>query len=311
MNIKSLIKLILIVLVVLKSTVSQGVDIDLDFENGAVGSKATSVTCVPNGDPMTIWASNKSYFSADESYGPGQSMELNVLGGTEAYGDFGGIITLNSCGGRNLVKGDEAWVRLRTKFPVGFDYTAWPKLKFLRFRTFEDASCIGSCNGGFIDWYINPVGSLQGGYTETGAWWDKYYAYGFIKEATDAPLQDWKYFGDESDAISLGQWITYEYYVKLDSKSVDNGGQALIRIWKDGILLTEITDRRTLGTDAAVVTDFLFFTYWNGLAPKTQKMYIDDLRIVATPDVPSDLDADSNQMIGMGNSTSPEPPIIE
>jgi hypothetical protein len=311
MHSRSLTKTILIVLAVLNSTASQGVDMDMNFDGGAVGSKAESGICDVNGDPVTIYASAESYYRDDESYGPGQSVELNIRQSEDGYGNFGGIITLNSCGGRDLVKGDEIWIRLRAKFPLGFDYTAKPRLKFLRIRTNKYADCETNCNEGYIDWYINPRGSIQGWYDENGKWVQ--YAdipYGIIKEAVSAPLQNWKFFGDKTTSVALDQWLTYEWYVKLDSKSIANGGEAIIRAYKDGVLMAEITDRRTLDTDNSVATDFLFFTYWNGLSPKTQKMYIDDLRIVTTPDIPSDVDTDSNPVIGMGNSTTPKPPVI-
>ncbi len=310
MNLRILSKIFLTTLLLFKSSVSIGVDIDMDFEGGAVGSKAQSGSCIPGGDPITIYASSESYYSDSESYGPGQSAELNVRQNTDGYGEFGGIITLNSCGGRNLVKGDEIWIRIRTKFPLGYNYSANPRLKFLRIRTNKSAACTTDCNEGYIDWYINRLGSVQGWF-ENGKWVEyPDIPYGIIKEAVSAPLQNWKFFGNKSNAIELDQWITYEWYVKLDSKSIDNGGEAVIRAWKDGNILTEITDRRTLDTDNSIATDFLLFTYWNGNSPQSQKMYIDDLRIVTSPDLPPNVDADSNPVIGMGSDYPPKPPII-
>lgn len=312
MNVRSSYKILLTAFALIYSTASLGVDINMDFEGGAAGAKAESGTCNPGGDPVTIYASSESYYTDEQSYGPGQAAELNIRSGEDGYGNFGGIITLDSCGGRQLVKGDEIWISIRTKFPLGFNYTANPRLKFLRIRTKKFDGCVTDCNEGYIDWYINRPGSIQGWYNDSGKWVEyPDIPYGIIKEAVSAPLQNWKYFGTKSTSIALDQWITYEWYVKLDSKSVANGGEAVIRAWKDGELLTEITDRRTLDTDNSIATDFLFFTYWNGLSPKSQKMYIDDLKIVASPDVPSETDANSNPVIGMGNSTVPNPPVID
>ena len=74
--------------------------------------------------------------------------------------------------------------------------------------------------------------------------------------------------------------------------------------------MKEITHQWTLDTNNSAVPFFLLFTYWNGGAPKTQKMYIDDLRLVTSPHAPSDLDADANLMIGLGNARIPNPPVI-
>jgi hypothetical protein len=319
MNTNSFIKTMLLILVLFESTVSQGFDFDMNFDTGPIGSSVEAASCDINGQPTFTHAAANSYFTNDESFGPGQSVEMNISQGDTAYGKWGGIIYFPNCGGRELVKGDEIWIRIRAKFPLGFDYTAAPQLKFLRLNTQKSAGCGDSCGEGRLDWEIFPRGSQQGWY-ETPTKWVQYkdIPYGVNKEGISASSQGWEYFGDinssgiePSAAIKLGQWSTYEWYLKFDKDSVDDGGEAVMRMWKDGVLLEEVTRLRTIDTDSSSVNTFLLFTWWNLGSPKTQKMYVDDLRIIATPDIPSDVDADSNPMIGIGSVSVPNPPIID
>ena len=94
------------------------------------------------------------------------------------------------------------------------------------------------------------------------------------------------------------EWDTYEFYLKLDNVPVSQGGTGRVRVWKNGVLLSDITNRETL-KDATDVADLSYmFTYWNGGAPQTQSLYLDD--VVATNTTPAARDAQGNPMIGTG-----------
>jgi len=222
------IKTIFFVYILSNSTVSRSLDINMDFEGGTSGSIVQSPTCDMGGGVSAFsYAAGKTFFTADDAYGPGQSAELNISQGATGFGTWGGGINFADCGGSKLGKGDEAWVRVRTKFPLGFNYDGSPRLKFMRFRT---NSSDGN-NEGYDDWYINPFGYLQGSYDENGRYVKTPdVPYGYIKEgAGPAPEQGWATFGSKDSLIELGKWITYEYYVKFDSKSLDDGGEAVVR----------------------------------------------------------------------------------
>jgi hypothetical protein len=89
--------------------------------------------------------------------------------------------------------------------------------------------------------------------------------------------------------------------VKFDTVAVKNGGQAEIRFWKNGALMADLTDRITMKTTASYSDQTNLFTYWNGGAPATEAMYVDDL--VLTTDTPSAKDAAGHPYVGVGSTT--------
>lgn len=91
-------------------------------------------------------------------------------------------------------------------------------------------------------------------------------------------------------------WESYEFYVKFHHKAKDDGGEAVVRFWKNGKLLKEVTDRKTLVNSSDYSQRTLLFTYWNGGAPKTQHMYVDN--IVLTSQKPTNRDEKGNPYIG-------------
>jgi len=85
-------------------------------------------------------------------------------------------------------------------------------------------------------------------------------------------------------------------YVRFDSKPVSQGGEAIIRMWKNGDLLKEVRDGITLKRSDAHSQRTLIFTWWAEGAPQSQHAYIDDL--VLTTERPNVRDAQGNPMIG-------------
>lgn len=253
-----------------------------NFNDGTVGANA-------KGSDAFSGSAGDSYYSNEQvSEGP-LSAELNITAGETAFGSWGGAITFPS----NLYKGDEIWLRVKTFMPVGFNYNSTSngnRLKFLRVHTMSPSAA----NQGYDDWYINPQGSST--------------PFSWIYEGE----QKWVHFGDSGDAIQLGKWETYEMYLYLDDLPTASGGKARIRLWKDGVLLQDITDRKTLKAADSYAEKIYIFTYWNGGAPKTQKMWMDD--IVVTTETPDARDAQNNPYIGIASSSNypakPSPPIM-
>ena len=173
--------------------------------------------------------------------------------------------------------------------PNGFNYdfsnTSGSRLKFLRIRTVT----AGNKNIGYNDWYINSQ------YNTGPAFLVRYEG----QAGTNFLGSFDKFFGPSpADKIQQGVWETYEYYVKLDTVPVDSGGQARVRTYKNGKLLKDVTDMVTLRDATAKAPSFLLFTFWNGGAPKTQTLFVDDL--VLTTDRPAALDSTGHPYIGMG-----------
>lgn len=286
--------------------------IKMDFEGGSSGQIVKSSSCMLGSGHVFNTSSNTTVFSDKEAYEGNQSAELNIGKGKYGFGDWGGVFQFKTCGFKDLKKGDEIWIRVRVKFPVGFDYNASPYLKFIRLRTHSNSSCLTKCNRGYDDIYIVPnppkvpLRDIS--------------PYQHIKErgkADDGTSLDdtytakWRRFGKHGkDTITLGQWETYEVYYKLDDLPVDFGGEAIVRFWKDGVLLGQSTDTATLSEPQNVVVHFNLFTYWNGGSPATQKAYVDDIIITTSPNTPQDTDGSGNPYIGMGNPNIPNPPEV-
>lgn len=238
--------------------------ISQDYDSEAIGAKCGG------------WGSTMSTVTDEMASSGGKSCKQIIGVGETGFGKWGGIITLPT----KLVKGAEFWVRVRTFMPEGFNYDSSGEgshLKFLRLHIRSDANA----NEGYDDWYINPTFKAPP-------------AHKFIYEGE----QVWALAQDQKTAPVLGVWETYEFYVRLDAASQVSGGMAVVRMWKNGALIGEFKDRKTLASDVSYAERFHVFTYWNGGAPQTQQMYIDDL--VLTSDQPEGRDAAGNPYIGNG-----------
>ncbi|WP_339668555.1 hypothetical protein [Dasania marina] len=254
----------------------------INFNNGVLGSQTY------NNDGFSD-AAGGTYYDNGEAYEGGQSAKLTIEAGKTGYGKWGGVINYPS----NLVKGDEIWLRVRTFMPVGFNYDSSSEgehLKFLRIHTRSPAVS----NEGYNDWYINPATAPESSSPHK-----------FIFEGE----QRWSTAGGYVDRPQLGVWEVYEIYLKLDTKSVNDGGNAIVKMWKNGKLLGEFRDRYTLVNDDSYSDRTHVFTYWNGGAPKTQHMWLDD--VVITSETPSEIDEYGNSYIGVGQAAPSAPPVVE
>lgn len=260
---------------------------NINCENGVLG------TAVERGDPNSTFtdAAAATYYSNFSPVEGAGSCEMNIEKGWGGFGKWGGRKVFET----PLVKGDEVWIRVHLYYPVGFDYTANPYFKVMRVHT---SSPTGG-NEGYNDLYMSPYNTI--GVNPSGQ--RQHSAYHVIKENQDLIQRVW---GDITEWPVMGQWETYEMYLKLDNVSVDNGGAGRIRFWKNGVLKGDFTGITTLSTVVSKADAFLLFTYWNGgnstgtgaYPTKTQKMYFDDLIIQNDP--PAAFDAQGNRMIGTG-----------
>jgi len=213
-----------------------------------------------------------------------QSARISITEGSNGWGEWG--IAINHV--KKLKRYDEYWVRFHLFVPEGFSFdslnddddSVWA-VKFLRMQT---QSRDGKTNFGYIDWYINRPEIPGNPYSAPYRW---------IYEGQNL----WRPFGDPwEDRIQTGEWETYEMYVRFDSKPVSQGGEAIIRMWKNGDLLKEVRDGITLKKSDAHSQRTLIFTWWAEGAPQSQHAYIDDL--VLTTERPNVRDAQGNPMIG-------------
>lgn len=222
-----------------------------DFNDGKLGEKVANLD-----------AGGRTIYTHEQMFEGSQAASLKALRGKENFGGWGGRMTFP----RTLKKDDEIWWRVRTYWPKGMDYSAAPRLKFLRIHTKGP----DGANHGYNDIYINPPGSEQ--------------PFMFIYEGE----AKWTRIGDKTDAIKHDTWETYELYIKLDDQTKDDGGAAVIRFWKDGKLLGEITDRKTLKTAEDTAGAALLFTYWNSSPYMGQVLHDSDKSFVQGETVTAD-----------------------
>ena len=241
---------------------SDGWQVQYDFESQAVDEICGK------------WdAAAGSKVTAEDSYSGPHGCRLSIEGGTAGWATWGGVIYFPS----KLMRGDQLWIRVRMKMPLDFDYGSYgegERLKFLRISTFSaDGKGMGN-----VHLELQREGS------------ESPFAWIYEEE------QVWSYIGQKSDGIQRGTWETYELYMKFDNVPATAGGAAQVKVWKNGRLLKDIRDRITLNDPNGSADNLYFFTYWNGRAPKSQFMFVDD--VVLQSAVPSARDADGFPFIG-------------
>jgi len=169
-------------------------------------------------------------------------------------------------------EGGEIWARGYFYFPAGWSWTAishdWQVTKILRMHTANGQQSIVIDNNGLII---------------TG------------NEVADRQLSS-------SVHADIGRWQALEIYIKVSS-----GSSGIMRVWKDGILITEDAGHMTIVSGGSIGYS-LITPYWNQAGPaQAQNSYEDDF--VYTTDTPSNVDAHGNHMIGpTGGSTDTTPP---
>lgn len=229
--------------------------------------------------------------STAQSYSPTHSGRIDITAASTAPGGAANALSTSV----QPTQGDEVWFRVRTFFPLGFDFTASPHLKFLRIDT---GTVAGSGHGSHIDWYVRSGGPSAVGYFD------------FILEG----VASWLYGGGSPTplptGIIRGQWQTWEVYYKLHS----NAANAIIRMWRDGTLICDTSagipattpTRATLNASTDIIGGnnglaggFMHVTYWNGGSPATQSWYIDDFTVYTSlTGRPTATDASGNTYIG-------------
>lgn len=246
----------------------------IDCEGGTVGSK------VSEGSNGFSSAFSKTVYSRDQVGTGAQSCRMGISQGVEGWGEWGGTVTFPS----KLTRGQQVWIRLSMYVPSNFNVnTNTGMLKFMRVHT---ASASRS-NEGYHDLLISNGRSQWIDNRDTTA--------SFIYSYEGAPKLHAVGTRGRHD-VATGKWESYEMHIKLDSTAKDAGGSGEVRIWKNNELLATITDVPTLSSASSYAQSFFLFTYWNGNAPATQHLYVDD--IIMTSDTPANRDSHGNPFIG-------------
>ncbi len=154
-------------------------------------------------------------------------------------------------------------------------------MKFLRLHNEES----DGANGGYNDLYVNNAdGTTKVLQT--------------IKEKHDK----WAYY--DGPSLPRDTWERYEMYLAIDDQTVDDGGSARVRIWRDDELIFDRTNVPTLSGPGGTIDSFYLFTYWNFGNGTTSKpvpnnhCYVDDLVIATSASPPPNKDSAGNAYIG-------------
>ena len=251
-----------------------------DFESGSNGQAVENFTDLVAADNGTC--------DTSESYSGSRCMRTFITGGQEGYGDWG----FRYYPGAKAGRGGQVWVRIAAKYPSDFNYSASPRLKCLRWHRRRITSSGGDVNAYYIDAYLK-----QNGWSViVEDTWTKYY---------NPSGGNWVEINEGGPGTGAN-WHLFEMAVGLDHRSVGDGGAGYIRMWTDGQLIANI-DRVTMDQSIPSTADsFLWHTYWNGNAPKTQHHWVDSVAIAVQGGGRNDLehlDVDSNGYPYIGTAT--------
>lgn len=213
--------------------------------------RKTSFTSLPVGSSAREAAGLSEAFSNTviAMNGDTQCASMGISAGQTGFGIWGGIMDHPI----NLIEGNELTFRIETFFPVGFDFTGKPRLKFLRVHT----ESVGG-NDGYLDLLILPQGGFSHGNEIVGR---------------DSINNGGTPFGKP---IVPGVWETYEVFVKFSAT------QGIYRVSQNGLIIYENTAQKTLKSSTSYSDKSYIFTYWNGGAPKSQHMFVKQASLAAT-----------------------------
>lgn len=222
-----------------------------------------TVGTLANGPSGLGYAATATFYSNARAFSGSKSAIVNFAQGTEV--GTGGSVGWSSLG--EVSEGGEVWARGYFYYASPFDWTCSPVVKILRTRVNTSAN-------DHVAWHSIFADSL-----------------GRIMISNEVQ----SYQQSSSTYFDIDQWQSLELYVKFSATA----GQGIIRIWKNGILVSEDTTRRTLAASSNISNQGNVYTYWNGGHPQNQTGWIDDF--IWTNERPANRDAAGNYMIGPAN----------
>ena len=244
--------------------------ITADFESGQLGQNAAGTDAFAYAGKLTVFDNTRAQSGK-------RSAKATIKEGTDGWNDWGGSWRYP----KPLQEGDELWYRVWLWIEPGWDWNVGSK--GTRFHTISAKGV----NGGYLDnFFYNNAIRLGSEVSPTL----------FFNNGDDIDLP----------AMPKGSWQSFERYIKWHSVP----GQAIDRVWINGVLVFEDKKTNTL-RDSTSVADFVFqFGFFDGVdtggAPNTQTLWIDN--IVMTNERPSETDKFGNSFIGVGNANITAPP---
>ncbi len=209
-------------------------------------------------------AAGRTVASDAEAFAGGQSARMEIRpedGG--GFGQWGAILPLP-----DIPAGESIWVRLWVRWPSDFEFSAGPWMKFLRLHNRRSDGSNGGYNDLYVDNADGPDSVLRS-----------------IKEVHDI----WEVY--DGEPLPRDQWERYEVQLVVDDRSVDDGGEARFRVWRDDALIFDRTDVPTITDEGGTIDGLYIFTYWNNEMPPNNVAYIDELAVAFGDTPPPQLDA--------------------
>jgi len=195
--------------------------------------------------------------------------------------------------------GDEIWYSFKTFFPTGYSFRAGGVgLKWFGITIYGATG------------ENTPLGHLYINYDNAGGW--QYYSEVAGTGIYGSTGNNHFRTGTGAWSLTTNTWDTWDIYVKLAVIPVGSGGTGLIRMWKNKVLVGEITNAAILDTATSRYAGYAFFCdYWNGTGAdwpsQNQVNYISDTAIAVnsasksrndTPFVGTD--ASGNKVLAVG-----------
>ncbi|MDW6002668.1 heparin lyase I family protein [Vibrio mangrovi] len=214
--------------------------------------------------------------------------EINIRQGETGYGSWGGSMFFPEY----IHRGEELWLQFYVYIPEDYVInTATGYLSLLRLRNIIASPDKTKKATGFLDIMFQNQDSTRG-------------TFAVLKQGESSV----KRIGNSaSQPIPRDQWVKLELYVHADSVPQSKGGQGIVRLWMDDELVGEVSDIVTLGManlntkeqyEDGYFTRVMFFSYWFGGAPKTQKLYMDHVFMTNDANVPEYRDAQGHLFLG-------------
>lgn len=242
-----------------------------DFNEGEVGESVQTTGGMDNSAGGTL-------HSDEQSLDGSLVAKMSINEGKTGFGGWGGIIRFPE----KLRIGDSYWVQFYMYIPSNFniDTPTNGSLKFLRVHTATPVSN----NAGYMDFQFMDDDTQR----------DAVYRY--IKEGGEKSWLEIASANERERLIPRDRWFKVELALTLGVIPKAEGGKSSVRYWVDDELVWNGENAQTLSGEDHFADALYIFTYWNGGAPKSQSLYIDNF--IMTSDTPSNRDSAGFPFIG-------------
>jgi len=226
------------------------------FDEGVAGEVAESSADNFDG------AAGYSVYDHTTTYAGKGAAKLHIKKGQEGFGLWGGIVHFPE----HIKNGQHLYLSLAIRITSDC-VVATPGNGSLKFLRLASEKADGKSNG-YIDMQMVDD-ELQAKPAEENP-----KAFRMLREYQ----AKWFYYGVPG-ILTRDEWHKIDVYVKFDKTLASEGGQSKIIFWCDGQKIHEETGIQTILNTGDYFHSLYLFTYWNGLAPKDQHLWVDEIKM--------------------------------